>query len=170
VRARAPRRRGPIGGFGLNVRSIDDEYEFLRHQFPLVSRVSKKVFNGLIQCKRGPVTDLARQGVWPFTEYVKWHRFEMVLDPLHPYKHPKVTWLTDIAHPNIIPGAPGQVCMSLLGKGWTPRTTLAAVVNGLYFLLSDPNPDSTYPNPKCIHAARVCKYYGFPKREIPKKR
>lgn len=153
-------------GMALNIKKIDNEYEYLRQQFPLVSRLGDKLFQGMVRCKRGYVKTLAKQGIWPFTEYVKWHRFNMELHPLHPYKPPIVTWLTDIPHPNIIPQRKGMVCISLLGKEWTPKTTLPAVVNAIYFLLSDPNPDNTYPDQKCISAARICKAYGFPRRVI----
>lgn len=151
-------------GMSLNIKKIDNEYEYLKQQFPLVSRLGDKLFTGMVRCKRGYVKTLAKQRIWPFTEYVKWHKFQMELHSLHPFKPPIVTWLTDIPHPNIIPQKKGMVCISLLGKEWTPKTTLPAVVNGLYFLLSDPNPDNTYPDPKCISAAKVCKSYGFPKR------
>ena len=108
--------------------------------------------------------ELAEDGVWPFDQYIQWHKFKIKLSFLHPYKPPTVTWLTDIDHPNIIPKRTGKVCVSLLGKGWLPQTKLAAIVNSLYFLLFDPNPYSHYPNKRCKKAAQVCKQYGFPRK------
>jgi hypothetical protein len=143
------------------------EFEFLQHEFPLIKMVTLREYKGRLRCERGPVKELAEKDIWPFTEYIKWHKFVIELDPAHPFKPPIVTWLTEIPHPNIIPGEKGKVCLSILGKSWTPTTKLAAVINGLSFLLSDPNPDSTYPEPECIKAAEVCKKYGFPKR-VPK--
>ncbi|UCG68030.1 MAG: hypothetical protein JSV09_09320, partial [Thermoplasmata archaeon] len=117
-----------------------------------------------LRCERGYVKELANRGVWPFTEYVKWHEFKMVISYLHPYKPPSVTWLTDISHPNIIPHKKGKVCVSVLGKKWRPNTKLAAVINALYFLLSDPNPYSAYPTKKCQEVAKIVRMFGFPLR------
>jgi hypothetical protein len=141
-----------------------DEYSFLRHQFPLVTMKNLTTYEGMVRCEGGPVKELAEDGVWPFEQYVEWQKFRIKLAYLHPYKPPKVTWLTDIDHPNIIPKRSGKVCVSLLGKGWLPETKLAAVVNALYFLLFDPNPYSHYPNRRCKKAADVCKQYGFPRK------
>ncbi len=138
------------------------DYRYLRTQFPLVKMIDLMTYNGRLRCERGYVKELADRGVWPFTEYVKWHEFKMVLSYLHPYKPPTVTWLTDIPHPNIIPHKKGKVCVSILGKRWLPNTKLAAVINSLYFLLSDPNPYSAYPTKKCKEVAKICRMFGFP--------
>jgi hypothetical protein len=147
---------------GVDEQALADEYKYLREQFPLVRMVDLMTYIGRIRCERGLVKDLADRGIWPFTEYVKWHEFKMELSYLHPYKPPKVTWLTDISHPNIIPAKKGKVCVSILGKKWLPNTKLAAVVNALYFLLSDPNPYSAYPNKRCKEVAVICRMFGFP--------
>lgn len=139
-----------------------EEYRYLRNQFPLVKMEDLLTYKGKIRCERGYVKELADRGVWPFTEYVNWHEFKMVLSYLHPYKPPTVTWLTDISHPNIIPKKKGKVCVSILGKKWLPNTKLAAVINALYFLLSDPNPYSAYPNKRCKEVAKICRMFGFP--------
>jgi hypothetical protein len=147
---------------GVNEQSLMSEYTYLREQFPLVRMVDLMTYIGRLRCERGPVKDLADRGIWPFTEYVKWHEFKMVLSYSHPFKPPSVTWLTDIPHPNIIPAKKGKVCVSILGKKWLPNTKLAAVVNALYFLLSDPNPYSAYPNKRCQEVAKICRMFGFP--------
>jgi hypothetical protein len=144
--------------------ALAEEYNYLREQFPLIKMVDLMTYQGRLRCERGPVKDLADKGVWPFTEYVQWHEFKMVLSFLHPYKPPNVTWLTDISHPNIIPKKKGKVCVSILGKKWLPNTKLAAVINALYFLLSDPNPYSAYPVKRCKEVAKICRMYGFPKK------
>lgn len=146
----------------VNENELISEYRYLRTQFPLVKMVDLMTYQGKLRCDRGYVKELADQGVWPFTEYVKWHEFKMVLSYLHPYKPPTVTWLTDISHPNIIPQKKGKVCVSILGKKWLPNTKLAAVINALYFLLADPNPYSAYPNKRCKEVAKICRMYGFP--------
>ena len=153
----------------VDPQQLESEYKYLKEQFPLVTMVEPTLYRGMIRCERGPVKELAKQGVWPFTEYVKWQTFELELDPAYPYKPPIATWLTETPHPNIIPNQRGQVCVSVLGKGWTPTTKLAAIINSFYFLLSDPNPESTYPHATCISAAKVCKKHGFPKRRVDHK-
>lgn len=141
-----------------------EEYNFLRTQFPLVKMVDLMTYTGKLRCERGPVKELADRGIWPFTEYVKWHEFKMTLSFTHPFKPPTVTWLTDINHPNIIPHKKGKVCVSIIGKKWLPNTKLAAVINALYFLLYDPNPYSAYPTKKCQEVAKICRMFGFPQR------
>ena len=146
-----------------------EEFRYLRTQFPLVKMVDLMTYTGRLRCERGYVKELADKHIWPFTEYVKWHEFRMVLSLLHPYKPPSVTWLSDISHPNIIPRKKGKVCVSLLGKKWLPNTKLAAVINALYFLLLDPNPYSAYPTKRCQEVARICRMFGFPlkRRQAP---
>jgi hypothetical protein len=146
----------------LDEQALLDEFRYIQKQFPLVRMEDLLTYKGRLRCERGYVKELADKGVWPFVEYVKWHEFKMVLSYLHPYKPPTVTWLTDISHPNIIPKKKGKVCVSLLGKKWLPNTKLAAVINALYFLLSDPNPYSAYPNKRCKEVAKIVRMYGFP--------
>jgi hypothetical protein len=147
---------------GVDEAALMEEYRYLQQQFPLIRMEDLLTYKGRIRCERGYVKELADRGVWPFTEYVNWHEFKMVLSYLHPFKPPSVTWLTDISHPNIIPKKKGKVCVSLLGKKWLPNTKLAAVINALYFLLSDPNPYSAYPNKRCKEVAKICRMFGFP--------
>jgi hypothetical protein len=147
---------------GVDEQALIEEFRYIQKQFPLVRMEDLLTYQGRLRCERGYVKELADKGVWPFVEYVKWHEFKMVLSYLHPYKPPTVTWLTDISHPNIIPKKKGKVCVSLLGKKWLPNTKLAAVINALYFLLSDPNPYSAYPNRRCKHVAKIVRMYGFP--------
>ncbi|UCE39185.1 MAG: hypothetical protein JSW00_08200 [Thermoplasmata archaeon] len=153
----------PLGIFAaIDEAELIEEYNYLRTQFPLVKMVDLMTYTGKLRCERGYVKDLADRGVWPFVEYVKWHEFKMTLSYLHPYKPPSVTWLTDISHPNIIAHKKGKVCVSILGKKWLPNTKLAAVINALYFLLSDPNPYSAYKTKKCQEVAKICRMFGFP--------
>jgi hypothetical protein len=72
-------------------------------------------------------------------------------------------WLSDISHPNIVPKVMNAVCVSILGENWRPDLKLVSVVNALYYLLSDPNPDNVFDHPSCLKAASVCRSYGFPR-------
>lgn len=161
---------------GIDDKRLEEENSFLKAQFPLVGRLDPTAWQGMLRCEKGPVKELADKNIWPFTDYIKWHTFRMEVPPVYPYKFPTVTWLTPISHPNIIPNIPGKVCVSILGEKWNPSITLPAVVNALYFLLTDPNPMDTY-NPEiegpiaqpCVLAAKVCAKHNFPKRKVGEK-
>jgi len=145
---------------------LREEKKFLQHQFPLVAATNDPptTYEGFLRCERGPVKELADKVVWPFTEYVQMHRFRLELPTDYPVTHPAATWLTDISHPNIVPNLRGVVCVSVLGKDWKPETRLPAVVNALYFLLVDPNPNDIWNHPKCFKAAEILRRYDFPRR------
>jgi len=141
------------------------EKSLLNHQFPTITAINDPPtqFEGLIRCEKGEVKKLAEKGVWPFTEYVNWNRFRLDLPSEYPLKPPIATWLTEISHPNIVPNIPNAVCVSVLGEKWDPRLKLISVVNALTYLLTDPNPQSVFDNPRALKAANVCRSHGFPR-------
>ncbi len=49
-----------------------------------------------------------------------------------------------------------------MGEGWKPNLRLVSVVNSLYYLLSDPNPNNVFNDPRCLEAAKICSKHGFP--------
>ncbi|MGB9693715.1 MAG: ubiquitin-conjugating enzyme E2 [Fervidobacterium sp.] len=149
---------------GISVARLVAEKEYIQRQFPLVSPVNDPptLYEGMVRCEEGPVKELASKGIWPFTEYVQWHRFKMELPAEYPVKPPTVTWISEISHPNIVPNIPGAVCVSVIGKGWNPNLRLTAVINSLYYLLVDPNPDNVFNHPSSLKAAQICKEHGFP--------
>jgi ubiquitin-protein ligase len=53
--------------------------------------------------------------------------------------------------------------VSVLGEKWDPRLKLISVVNSLHYLLTDPNPQSVFDNPRALKAADVCRSHGFPR-------
>jgi hypothetical protein len=149
----------------LDVSVLYKEKTLLNHQFPTITAVNDPPtqFEGLIRCEKGEVNKLSEKGVWPFTEYTSWNRFRLDLPPEYPLKPPVATWLTEISHPNIVPNIPNAVCVSVLGEKWDPRLKLISVVNALHYLLTDPNPQSVFDNPRALKAANVCRSYHFPK-------
>lgn len=157
----------------MDIQLLLKEKSLLNHQFPTVTALNDPPtqFEGLIRCEKGEVKKLSEKGVWPFTEYTNWHRFRLDLPPEYPLKPPVATWLTEIAHPNIVPKIPNAVCVSLLGEKWDPRLKLISVVNSLHYLLTDPNPQNVFDNPSALKAATVCRSFGFPKmaKSAPKK-
>lgn len=148
----------------MDVTLLYKEKKFINHQFPTVIALDDPptMYEGMLRCEQGKVKELADKKVWPFTEYVGWHRFRINLPEEYPLKPPIVTWLTEITHPNIVPKIPGAVCVSILGENWRPDLKLVSVINALYYLLADPNPDSVFDHPKCLEAAKICRKYGFP--------
>ncbi len=155
----------------MNLPLLYEEKSFVNHQFPMVTSLADPptLYEGLVRCEKGEVKDLAEQKVWPFTEYVNWHRYRLELLNEYPLKPPVVTWLTEISHPNIVPNIPGAVCVSVLGEAWRPDLKIVSVINSLYFLLSDPNPNNVFDHPKCIESAKVCRNHGFPTRGAQRK-
>jgi hypothetical protein len=155
----------------MNIQLLYKEKSFLNHQFPTITALNDppSVFEGMIRCEKGEVKNLAQDKIWPFTEYVDWHRFRLELPKEYPLKPPVITWLTDISHPNIVTNIPGAVCASIIGEAWRPNLRLVSVVNALYYLLSDPNPLNVFDDPKCLKSAEICRKYGFPKSSAGKK-
>lgn len=156
----------------MNIPLLLKEKNFLNHQFPTVTALNDPPTNyeGMLRCEKGEVKRLSEQKIWPFTEYVEWQRFRLDLLEDYPVKPPVVTWLTEIGHPNIVPNVPGAVCVSIIGEDWRPNLKLVSVVNSLYYLLSDPNPNNVFNHPKCLEAAKVCGEYGFPKMSKQQKK
>jgi hypothetical protein len=153
----------------MDVSALYKEKSLLNHQFPTITAVNDPPtrYEGLIRCEKGEVQKLSEKGIWPFTEYTDWNRFRLDLPAEYPLKPPGATWLTDIAHPNIVPNIPNAVCVSILGEKWDPRLKLISVVNALHYLLTDPNPQSVFDHPQALKAANVCRSYHFPRMAKP---
>lgn len=149
----------------MNIPLLYKEKNFTNHQFPTVVALNDPptTYEGMLRCEKGPVKALAEKKIWPFTEYTDWNRFRLELPEEYPLKPPTATWLSDISHPNIVPKVMNAVCVSILGENWRPDLKLVSVVNALYYLLSDPNPDNVFDHPNCLRAANICRSHGFPK-------
>ncbi|MFA6001542.1 MAG: ubiquitin-conjugating enzyme E2 [Thermoleophilia bacterium] len=151
---------------GADAARLMNERTVLLKEFPTIQAFGNPPtkYEGLMRCSRGRVLELAQQGVFPFSEYTKWHRFRIEVPSDYPLKSPVVTWLTEIPHPNIVPGVANGVCVVGLGSKWKPNYSLAMIVNALSFLLVNPNGDDPFngrDNMACVKAAEVCKEYGF---------
>lgn len=148
-----------------------EERSFLRHQFPMITPMNDPptTYTGYCRCEKGPVKELADKAVWPFTEYVQMHQFRLELPEEYPLKPPIATWMTEISHPNIVPFLRGVVCVSILGKHWKDDLKLPVVIDSLFYLLADPNPNDVWNHPKCLKSAEVCRKHGFPRKGQPTK-
>lgn len=151
---------------GADPARLMNERAILLKEFPTVQAFGNPPmkYEGMIRCTRGRVLQLAQQGVYPFTEYVQWHRFRIEVPSEYPLRSPVVTWLTDIPHPNIVPGAPNGVCVVGLGNKWKPSYSLSMIINALSFLLVNPNGDDPFngrKNKNCVKAAKICREHGF---------
>lgn len=149
----------------MDISLLYKEKQFLNHQFPTVAAVNDPptVFEGMLRCEKGVVKQLAEKKIWPFTEYAEWNRFRLELPDEYPLKPPTATWLSSVAHPNIVPNIQNAVCVSIIGENWRPDLKIVSVVNSLYYLLSDPNPDNVFDHPTCLKAAHICRQHGFPR-------
>jgi hypothetical protein len=156
----------------LNIPQLYKEKDFLNHQFPTVKALNDPPtsYEGMLRCEKGEVKKLAERNVWPFTQYLQWQKFRMDLPEEYPVKPPLVTWISDVSHPNIVPNVPGAVCVSVVGEGWKPNLRLVSVVNSLYYLLSDPNPNNVFNDPRCLEAAKICSKHGFPMMSTKEKK
>ena len=96
-------------------------------------------------CSAGPINDdlYTWQGTImgpPDTPYQNGCFFLKIQFPVdYPFKPPKVTFTTQIYHPNI--NQSGSICLDILKSQWSPALTISKVLLSLCSLLNDPNPD-----------------------------
>ncbi|CAF1582987.1 unnamed protein product [Didymodactylos carnosus] len=57
---------------------------------------------------------------------------------LYPIKPPKCYMMTKIFHPNIHEYS-GEICLTLLDRGWRTTLTVGNILSGIYNLLQQPN-------------------------------
>jgi ubiquitin-conjugating enzyme E2 N len=78
---------------------------------------------------RGPLGSSYEEGVF---------KLELFLPEKYPVQPPRARFLTKVYHPNI--DKIGRICVSVLGKDWTPAQNISSVLVSIQSLLSDPNP------------------------------
>jgi len=66
----------------------------------------------------------------------------LTLPPDYPFKAPHVKFVTRIYHPNITDDTVGNVCLGILkAENWKPSTKIQAVLEAIWNLLIEPQPD-----------------------------
>ena len=68
------------------------------------------------------------------------YKIRIVIPAKYPFTHPTTRFITNIFHPNVYTG--GDICVDILGSGWTPANSIESLVKSLMILLQEPNPDS----------------------------
>lgn len=86
------------------------------------------------------------------------HSFEIRVGDRFPLEPPEVEWLTPISHPNIEPPRPegmGRVCLPWITdrSEWSPQTRINSIVDGLVYLLNNPNPADPLMHTQCLRNA-----------------
>ena len=67
------------------------------------------------------------------------YKFSIKIPDDYNNEPPEVRCLTKVYHPNI--DIDGAVCLNILKKDWSPIWNMSAVLAGIYFLFTDPNPN-----------------------------
>lgn len=57
----------------------------------------------------------------------------------YPYNPPRIEFITPVYHPNI--NASGSICISTLGKDWSPALTIEKTLLSIMSMLDEPNPN-----------------------------
>lgn len=82
------------------------------------------------------------------------HSFSLQISEEYPYERPRVTWKTEIFHPNIMPPSEGgTVCVMAIDK-WDFDSNLITFICSLTDLVKNPNPYDALGSETCQAAAR----------------
>ena len=67
-------------------------------------------------------------------------QLKMVFNEEYPIRPPKVTFTTQMFHPNIYKD--GNICLDILKENWSPTYDVMAILSSIQLLLNEPNPAS----------------------------
>jgi len=88
----------------------------------------------------------------------------------YPFKHPQVKFTTKIYHPNVN-RTDGTVCEEMLSHNWSPQTQMREVLEKVYKMMEEPNPDNPVDeeitqqfkenHKKFVESAKVMIFFFF---------
>ena len=81
------------------------------------------------------VTVTPVSGFWAQCPYV----FHFSIPANYPHEAPKILCKTKVYHPNI--DTSGNICLNILRAEWKPVLDINSIINGLYFLFYEPEPN-----------------------------
>ena len=67
-------------------------------------------------------------------------KLKMSFTEEYPNKPPKVTFVSEMFHPNVY--ADGSICLDVLQNRWSPTYDVSAILTSIQSLLDEPNPNS----------------------------
>lgn len=144
----------------LHLERLKSEYQNLRKERKyLYFAKPKKSENGLNllewECGiPGPDNSLYKNS---------YYRFTLKFTDKYPLQPPSVKFLNFVYHPNIYDN--GSVCLDIIGHKWKPGLSILNILNGVSYLLSQPNPNSPANGTVCSVFCRNKKKYEENVRE-----